>query len=203
MSEKPIKKLDCEDIQLLFTDYLSRELGDARSAAVREHLRKCDACQAAATEIDSTISLLKADSPLNIPDTLSAKSRKRMYRVYKHPILSWLDSNQTLITVLALVALMTYLGTYLLLFSQPEPFNEDDYTIVNIGHWDGQNYTNEVPTTNMPAPPLPDPSPAHDTLWMLFAIIGGIVAVLLLRWLGGKKNLDRARAHERDSSDIT
>ena len=125
-----------------------------------------------------------------------------MYRVYKHPILSWLDTNQTLITVLALVALMTYLGTFLL-FSHPEPFDPEKYTIVKIGTWDGQNYTNNVPPGDMPPPEVQDRAPERGTLWMLFAVTGGITALLLLRWLGARRNPDRARPHEQDQSDIT
>ena len=72
--------LKCEDIRALLLDYMTRELGDARSRLVREHLRRCPHCQQEASEIGDTLELLRAasQSPLGFAPRLSHGRRKRV-----------------------------------------------------------------------------------------------------------------------------
>jgi predicted anti-sigma-YlaC factor YlaD len=83
--------LNCEEIQDNLMDYLTRDLGEARSDLIREHLRKCKACQAEARELQHTLDLLRGASPSReIPSRMSPKARKRMMRAVTHPVLDWI-----------------------------------------------------------------------------------------------------------------
>ncbi len=182
MAKKPIAKMKCEDIQSHLTDYLSRELGPYLSDAVRAHLRHCETCQSAVEELDSTINLLKSSTSLKIPARLSDSSRRRMYRVYKHPILSWLDSNQPLIYALALIMVMTYLGIYLIVASQPEPYDPAKWREVQIGTWVGDGYTNYVEKPSMMEQDPPANNVITSTFWLILGVLGIMTVVLLVRW---------------------
>jgi len=93
--------MHCEEIQDLLFDYMSRELGESRSAFVREHLRKCPDCQAAAREIKDTVDLLHAASAdqAGLPERLSEDRRHRILWAVMHPILDWIYSHHILVSL--------------------------------------------------------------------------------------------------------
>jgi len=76
------KKMKCEDIRDLLTDYVTRELGESRALLVREHVRKCHECQTAAREIAEAMDLLReADGGFaSMPGQLSDKRKSRIRR---------------------------------------------------------------------------------------------------------------------------
>lgn len=105
----------CEDIQELLFDYMSRELGQARSVLVREHLRKCEACTRQAAEIQSTLDLFSNASKeeADLPSRLTDERRKNLYWWFSHPIMLWIEKHHVLfslavtlivIAILALIA---------------------------------------------------------------------------------------------------
>jgi predicted anti-sigma-YlaC factor YlaD len=101
--------MKCDDIQPLLFDYMSRELGDARSALVREHLRKCSDCRQAAAEIQSTLDVLRADSGSGsgMATSLSEERRRRMLWAASHPVLDWVYVHHVVVSVaIALVVLL-------------------------------------------------------------------------------------------------
>ena len=136
MSKKSTGPLKCEDVQPLLTDYMNRELGPYKSDAVREHLRKCDSCSAAVKELDLAVNLLKsvpkADNE-NIPKRLSPRSRRRITMAYKHPFLSWLDSNQIYIVLMTLVLLMLGMIAFFLDARQDEGPDFEEAIEINLG----------------------------------------------------------------------
>jgi predicted anti-sigma-YlaC factor YlaD len=97
--------MKCEDIQEVLFDYMTRELGQARSDLVRAHLRKCPKCQAAVKETQETLEFLKGASKVaaDIPDHLSDRHRARIVRAFMHPVLDWIYRHH--ITVSIIVAL--------------------------------------------------------------------------------------------------
>lgn len=107
-ADKNRKMIDCEDIQPLIMDYMNRELGEGRAAAVREHLRKCKACQAVAIDIEATLHLLHVTSKSGLQgrERLSTGRKKRIIRVFKHPVLSWVEYNRMILSVIGAVILI-------------------------------------------------------------------------------------------------
>lgn len=108
--------LKCDDIRELLTDYLTHELGDSRSALVREHLRKCEHCKAAAHEMAETFDLLRANKGASAPDRLSDAQRARVARALKHPIICWIEVNHSLVSaVIAVFLIMLLLASIVLI----------------------------------------------------------------------------------------
>ncbi len=107
-SQKRYQRPGCEEIQNNLMDYLTRDLGEARSDLIREHLRKCDKCQAEAVELQETINLLRGASQAeSIPRHMSRKSRDRMMRAVEHPFLDWMYRHHILISLcIALIAII-------------------------------------------------------------------------------------------------
>ena len=142
-NEQPITR--CEDIQELLFDYMSRELGESRSALIREHLRKCPECQNVAAEIQTTLALLEGDSreTTNASARLSDERRKRLKWAVMHPILDWVYRQHMLVSLV--VAIVVLAGTLVILATlKREPFLPVDRgPTVNI---DGG-----PPRTNAPA----------------------------------------------------
>jgi predicted anti-sigma-YlaC factor YlaD len=100
--------MKCEDIQEVLFDYMTRELGQARSDLVRAHLRKCSNCQAAARETQETLEFLKSVSKAQtgVPDHLSEKHRARIVRAFMHPALDWIYRHHIIVSIIvALVAI--------------------------------------------------------------------------------------------------
>jgi len=64
---EPDMNRPCDTIEPLLTAYLLGDLNPADTAAVREHLETCEACRAAARELEPTLTLLRgalaADTP--------------------------------------------------------------------------------------------------------------------------------------------
>jgi len=114
---KPEKKLmKCEDIQPLLFDYMSRELGEGRAAAVREHVRKCKSCQVLAKDIQATLDLLRTASraePKPV-EHLTEVRRKKIIRVFTHPLISWIEKHillaSLIITVIVITIVVTVMG---------------------------------------------------------------------------------------------
>ena len=107
-------KILCSDIGEVLFDYMTHELGEARSLLVREHLRKCETCQARAAEIQATLDLLAGASVGRraVPERLSDAHHARLLRALTHPLLDWIYTHHVLISVLtaALVLAATLLG---------------------------------------------------------------------------------------------
>ncbi len=107
-SKKGYQGPGCEEIQNNLMDYLTRDLGEARSDLIREHLRKCDKCQTEAGELQKTINLLRGASQVeSIPRHMSRKTRDRMMRAVEHPFLDWIYRHHILISLcIALIAIL-------------------------------------------------------------------------------------------------
>lgn len=113
------KIMKCDEIRDLLFDYMCRELGQARSALVREHLRKCPDCQAASAEIQSTLDILgKARSATGVPDHLSPKHRARIIRASMHPVLDWIERH-ALVSIIAAVIILACLVAIMRMFRLP------------------------------------------------------------------------------------
>jgi hypothetical protein len=110
--------LKCEDIQDLLFAYMSRELGDIQSSVVREHIRKCDACRAEASEIEATLAALHQSSGAGVLESvrLTDERRARILRAVFHPVIDWIDVHHRMVSlalalfvlVLAFVALWNF-----------------------------------------------------------------------------------------------
>jgi predicted anti-sigma-YlaC factor YlaD len=112
-SNAPGSVTDCESIQAVLFAYLTRELGTAQSDLVREHLRRCPACQAEAAGIQQTLHLLREASRSNsgVPGRLSDERRARMLFAFMHPVLDWIYAHHILVSILVtLAALFLLLG---------------------------------------------------------------------------------------------
>jgi hypothetical protein len=120
--------LKCADIQEVLLAYMSRELGDAQSLLVREHIRACDTCRAEAAEIEATLSLLHqaADDDEGVDDRLTDERRKRILRAALHPVIDWIDMHHRLVSivlaVLVLAAALIALRDFKIF--NPEPLEE-------------------------------------------------------------------------------
>lgn len=100
----------CEEIQAVLVDYMTRELGPARSALVREHLRKCPFCQTAAADIQATFELLRqASGADDSPEHLSDDRRARIHRAVMHPLMHWIERHHVLVSLAAALVLVTVL----------------------------------------------------------------------------------------------
>ncbi|OVE74051.1 hypothetical protein BVX94_01870 [bacterium B17] len=99
--------LNCEEIQELLFEYMSRELGDGRSDLVREHLRKCKDCQSALSEMEFTIDFLRETSKITVPPSrLSDKHHARLVRALTHPVLDWVYVHHMIVSlIIALLVL--------------------------------------------------------------------------------------------------
>jgi len=102
------RKIDCHDIQAVLFDYMTRELGHARSELIREHLRRCDECKAAAGEIQATLNLLKSTSQTEtgLPERLSEERRARIRRASAHPVLDWIGTHHIIVSIVLAAAVV-------------------------------------------------------------------------------------------------
>jgi predicted anti-sigma-YlaC factor YlaD len=107
--------MKCEDIQSVLLPYFSRELGRARAALIREHIRKCDSCRTAAVDMQATLALLRAASRAEKtqPTHLSESRRKRIIRAITHPVLDWLIVHHILVSVLIAAAVLVWLFVWM------------------------------------------------------------------------------------------
>jgi predicted anti-sigma-YlaC factor YlaD len=100
--------LKCEEIQNLLTDYMSHELGEARSNLVREHLRICKQCRTKASEIQKAISILQkaAQIQTDIPKKLSDRHRERIVNAALHPLREWFYVHYISIVIFVIILLI-------------------------------------------------------------------------------------------------
>ncbi len=146
--------MKCEDIQELLTDYMGRELGSSKAALVREHLRKCENCQAAARDIMATVDLLRTArlDLSSIPDQLSRKSKDRIKRAFTHPVIDWMDTHHAAISIAVAIILIAITTAFLLtvkVLQQDDPVDPGEGVEIHI--------MQEFPGTNGPViPVLPD-----------------------------------------------
>lgn len=146
---RPEKRLmKCEDIQPLLFDYMSRELGEGRTAAVREHIRKCKSCQALAKDIQATLDLLHTASRAErkSAEHLTDSRRKKIIRAFTHPLISWVEKHILLATVIATVIVISIIASFMgyLVEKRGAPLIGDPVTVRIL--IPGQ--TNHYPETN-------------------------------------------------------
>ena len=100
--------MNCEEMQAVLFDYMTRELGAARSELVHEHLRKCPDCRASAAEIQATLDALRsvAETGPEIPERLSDERRKRITRAVMHPLLDWMYRHHVIFSIIAAIAVI-------------------------------------------------------------------------------------------------
>ncbi len=138
-------KMKCADIQVLLLDYMNRELGEARSNLVREHLRKCATCQAAAAEIQATLNVLRSASELDkgMPDRLSLDRRQQIIDVLSRPRVDWIY----IVVAIAITIIVT--GAVISMFRAMSRARERDLSnaiVVDIGRNFDTNNTNRAVT---------------------------------------------------------
>lgn len=108
-------KVPCEEIQALLMAYMTRELGEARSDLIREHIRKCPSCQAAAAEMQETMDSLQGagrESEM-FPQRLSDDRRARIAFSFMHPLLDWMYQHHILVSVLITLVTLLLVGVAL------------------------------------------------------------------------------------------
>ena len=107
--------MKCDDIHEVLFDYMTRELGPAQSDLVREHLRKCERCRAAAAEMQATLQALRDASKnfAGIPEHLSEARRKRLLRALMHPVIAWMERYHVLVSVVIALAVMVCVFAYI------------------------------------------------------------------------------------------
>lgn len=106
-------KIPCEEIQGLLFDYMNRELGEKRSALIRQHLEKCPECQRTATEIQETMDVLEGASKdrAGVPERLSDDHRARIVFAFTHPVLDWVYHRHILVSaIITLTVLLLLCG---------------------------------------------------------------------------------------------
>ena len=102
----------CEDIRDVLFEYMTRELGPARSGLVREHLRRCPGCQQAVAEIQGTLDLLRAAPPRDdeVPSVLTPERRKRIAWSVMHPLLDAIYRYHVIVSfIVAIVVVLAVL----------------------------------------------------------------------------------------------
>jgi len=97
--------MTCDDIRGLLTDYMTRELGGARSDLVRQHLLHCAACRDEAAAIQAALELLRAGAGA-APEHLSPDRRRRMVWSVAHPAMAWIIRHHGRVSVLIAVIIM-------------------------------------------------------------------------------------------------
>jgi hypothetical protein len=141
VESKPIKQMKCEDIQPMIFAYLNKELSDAFFVLVREHIRKCQNCNAIANEMKSTMTVLKK-ADVASPETPVKLSEERRNKILQEVV----GGHQ-------------YQGLYLVIVI---------FTVV-ITVWGGCNMIREIydwgyEPMNIPEEELPDVRPGMPPL---------------------------------------
>lgn len=91
----------CRDVQGVLFDYMTRELGPARSDVVREHVRRCEQCRAELAEMQKTLDVLTLARKAPVAERLSPDRRKRMSRAVAHPVIDWICTHNAIVGILA------------------------------------------------------------------------------------------------------
>jgi predicted anti-sigma-YlaC factor YlaD len=139
--------LKCEDVREVLFDYMSRELGPARSVLVREHLRRCESCQSAAAQMQSATELLQKASRDGdgAPLRLSDARRARVRRAVRHPVWYWISQHNVIVAVVAVILFLAALAVVLqhtTLWDEPD---DDEGITVTIGNGPPESDTKEAP----------------------------------------------------------
>ncbi len=99
--------MTCDDIRGLLTDYMTRELGGARSDLVRQHLLHCAACRDEAASIQAALELLQAGAATGAaPEHLSPDRRRHIVWSVAHPVMAWIIRHHGRVSVLIAVVIM-------------------------------------------------------------------------------------------------
>ena len=153
-----LKKVLCEDIQPLLFDYMNRELGEGRAAMVREHLRKCKACQAAAKEIRTTLDLLQtAKAEPKHPDRLSQNRREQILRELMHPLRSWLEKHLLIFSIGAAVIVVISVLLFIrgMIERRFAPMEGEAVTVILVNHGHTNVIQGSFGATNDPSAASP------------------------------------------------
>lgn len=128
--------LKCEDVRDVLFDYMSRELGPARSVLVREHLRRCESCQAAAAEMQTATEFLRKASQDTggTPLRLSEERRARVRRAVRHPVWYWIGQHNVVVSVVAVILFMLVLAVVLNYTRLWDDAEDEDGITVTIGN---------------------------------------------------------------------
>lgn len=105
--------VSCDGVQALLFDYMSRELGDKQSLLVREHLLRCESCRREAARMEKTVSMLRGDRTVNPPEHLKSAARRRIERVFLHPVLDFIYVHRHVVAAilaLMIVALLAFVA---------------------------------------------------------------------------------------------
>lgn len=152
-AEKKLAK--CEDIQPLLFDYMSRELGEGRAAVVREHLRKCKACQALAKDMQATHDLLRKSSRAGQKpvERLTESRRNKIIWAFTHPVMNWIGRHRILASILITTALFIGVWAFMhvMLEYYSRPLNIDRSTARDITLGFGPPQTTGVTNGTIPA----------------------------------------------------
>jgi predicted anti-sigma-YlaC factor YlaD len=105
----------CEDIRPLLFDYMTHELGEARSVLVHEHLRKCAGCRSEAADMQSALDVLRRASgeEAAAPVRLTRERRARIDRAIAHPLLDWAFRHHAVVSVAIVVAVLCLVAWWL------------------------------------------------------------------------------------------
>lgn len=124
----------CQNVQDLLFEYMSLELGDSRSALVREHLRLCPDCQAVAADIQSAFTALQADSGAEgIPDHLTEDRRKRLIWALMHPALDWIYRHHIAVSAAVMLLVLALIIVLLQIMPFEKWVQEEVTPTVQIG----------------------------------------------------------------------
>ncbi len=120
------RRLKCAEIQDHLVEYLSHELGEARSILIREHLRKCADCTAALNDIQAAFDALQETKrlDLDLPTHLTDDTRARVMKVVRDPFDNWIDKYHRLVAV-AVTVLVLALAILLLARIRVSLYPED------------------------------------------------------------------------------
>ena len=86
MSEASLKDMTCQEFVEIVTDYLERQLDEARRVWTEEHLAECDACREYLDQMRHTIAALRglADDALDSAQRDSILAAMRRERPSHH-----------------------------------------------------------------------------------------------------------------------
>lgn len=105
--------VQCEDIQAVLFDYMSRELGDKQSFLVHEHLLKCAECRREAARIERAVEFLRNDKSFAPPQKLKSAIRRKLERVFLHPALDFIYVHRHVVAAtlaLLIVAVLAFIA---------------------------------------------------------------------------------------------
>lgn len=128
-------RMRCVEIQSVMFDYLTRELGSARSEWVAKHLEKCHDCQRAAVDMRATLDLLREASkaPDGYPERLTEERRRRIVRAIMHPVLDWVYAHHVLVSVISVLLILAAVAYGLMKLEIIRSWDDEDMGVpVNL-----------------------------------------------------------------------